>query len=117
MMLKMEEIEGKLLSIKYDAEKWEPPTKDHESLKENALQHIENSLEHDCDPKYLDDVTTILPPFEEWHKNEIKYVLESMGRAVDLSIRIIEEEEKTVNWTKELLKSIPTDKADNPQGV
>lgn len=98
-------------------EDWEPPTPDHEGLKEFMVDQLERSIDFDCGPLYGDEPARLTGP--DWRAE----ALTRNGRDLVYHRRHWQEEQERVAgrnaWLRDLRSSLtpstPTD-AGQPQG-
>lgn len=81
---------------------WEPPTQEHQGLKDFMIEQLESSIDHDChDFSYL--ITA--KPFE-WHEDRIANARRILERARDEAVKERERNEHNLAWTKSLRDSL-----------
>ena len=103
---------GVELKAKYEAmlakvEKWEPPTEDHNGLKEFMAKQITDSIEWDCGDYYEDAIAKLVPlNGGEWRGKGIDKCLEDISY---YSKKKNEEDERVADrnmWVRKLRESI-----------
>lgn len=104
------EAEKKELRNKYNAMlarvlAWEPPTADHEGLKDFMLQQIRESIRFDCHES--EPPTTMSP--EDWYQNKIDTLQKSMEYHEKANAEEIERTKSRAAWITALMESVPQD--------
>lgn len=76
--------EGDELRVKYEAmlrqvKAWEPPTPDHDNMKEFMVKQITDSIPWDCDQSYYRDRVPVLLSATEWRTKRIEDLSKSIA--------------------------------------
>lgn len=99
-------LRGKYNAMLIKVKAWNPPTSEHQGLKDFMIQQIENSIEVDCSNSYYESMNIKLLSADEYFEEEHHLIMQ------ELSYHSKEHEEELScvasrnNWIKELRKSI-----------
>lgn len=94
---------SRYLAMREQVEAWEPPTPDHEGLKEMALRQIDESLEWDAHtPRPL-----TIPPFDEWVSQRAGHLLDDVKTAADYLADARDRIASRNAWLAALNDSVP----------
>lgn len=98
------------LSDKYHAMlarvvQWEPPTADHQGLKEFMLQQLRQSIDFDCSTKYL--VAPLLQPGAAWREAQIAQARKDIEYHTMERAEEVERTENRNAWLRALRESVP----------
>ena len=90
----------------YDEVKmWNPPTTEHESLKEFALKQLADSIYYDCDTSYYER-EIIKDSKEEWFNKKIQKTLDNIKYCAEEYKKEIQRVNSRNKWLKELRDSL-----------
>ena len=89
-------------------EGWQPPSPDHEGLKEFMLKQLNDSIEWDCNTGYYKDQLERIQEmtFESWYAEELKaaeWDVEYHGREYKEEVERVENRNK---WKQQLYESL-----------
>ncbi len=103
------EIEKLELRQKYEAmlrevKKWNPPTSEHNGLKDFMLKQISESIDFDCGPSYR--VAQQNPDFEKWFIAKKKEVITEIQRHTEEDEKEAERTASRNKWVRELRESL-----------
>lgn len=90
---------------------WEPPTRDHEALKEFMIQEIEDSIKWDCDTIYTEkDIKRLeRKSLKDIFSKELKQVKDSLEYYKESYDKEKDRVEKANKWIIELYNSLNKD--------
>lgn len=98
------ELESRYRIVLSEVQTWNPPTPEHEELKEFAIKQLEDSIEFDCSARHL--VAPKKPDVDEY----IAEMIESAEESREYYVKEKKEEIERVNaankWIDELLISL-----------
>lgn len=89
------------------AKNWNPPSSDHNGLKEFMVKELEYVLEHDCDTKYYDEqLAEPKKTTAEWLKDRLEWA----QRDIDYHTKHLAEDTEGINsarkWIQDLQASV-----------
>ncbi len=103
--LRMQSLE-KYQSIQVQVMAWEPPTKEHQKLKEFMLQQLRCTIDSDCISTIGTIVNEARPSTFEWYKNRLEFAEKSLLSAKTDLEEALKRKENSFNFAIELAKSI-----------
>ena len=100
-------IRQKYESVREEVERWNPPTPEHNSLKNFALEQISIS----CEPRdtigfWEAEMRELKVPPEEWLKTKIEHARESLERYKRSWREEVERTERRNKWLNDLRESL-----------
>jgi hypothetical protein len=99
------ELRNKYNAMLAKAVQWEPPTKDHEGLKEMMISQLRESIDWDCNDKYDQ------PPMKQdamtWHNAQIAEARRSIAYHEKAQAEENERTEGRNAWLMALRESVP----------
>lgn len=101
------ELKGKYLSMLAKVKAWQPPTPDHQGLKDFMVKQIEESIDFDCNhDDFYKRHPVVLKPAKEWLADKINFCL----RDIAYHTREMQAEEQRcaerTAWVQALRKSL-----------
>lgn len=112
-IMEIKEAKARLELILSDAEKWTPPTKEHEAFKEFMISQLTSTIDRDCSVEYYEE------GLEEYYKRldspiDVELVKERLRGSYEYNIEYrqkslddeIERCKESNDWAEKLLKSI-----------
>jgi hypothetical protein len=103
----MRALSGRYMSMMYKIEAWEPPTEEHQALKEYAIGQLRSGLDNDC---FSYDKPQKLTG-EDFKHQELTEALNSSRRLEDEVESERENAERKTQWVKKLRESLAEDGA------
>lgn len=86
---------------------WQPPTPDHQGLKDFMIQQIESSIDFDCDTEwYIKNYSPVLLTGEQWLTDKIAKALKDLDYHTKENQKEIERAEGRTAWIKALRDSL-----------
>lgn len=105
---KTEALRSRYESMLAAVEAWEPPTRDHQGLKDFMRQQLDDSIAFDCVDTYWRDQLTIKPMDVAQYRRERRSAL---VRSVERARTSLAEERNRVarrnEWKRALVESVP----------
>ena len=108
---RLEDENIKLIKVKDDVEKWQPPTEEHKGLKKFALEQIDMSMNSDSlVDVYIEDMNKVLDTSKEavleWYDEKLEDAMDELNNAY----KWYKEEYKRIDsrnqWMKDFLDSL-----------
>lgn len=103
---KSEDLREKYKEMLEKVQRWEPPTSDHEGLKNFMIKQITSSLGFDCDIRYYTDNPPTRLSGPEWKEQEIKKVLHVIEYHTEEHSKEVRQTEQRNKWLQELRISL-----------
>lgn len=106
----MAELKAKYQSMFLDVESWNPPTAKHMKLKDFMRQQIKESLDWDCDEKFLNNYKKpTRPTVLDWRVTQLNNLTDSILAQKEEHQKEVERVEQRNNWLKALRDSLPSE--------
>lgn len=102
----MKGLKEKYQSMIMKVRAWQPPTPDHIGLKEFMIEHIEKSIDWDCDIKYYANQKIRLVSGEKWLSEKMSSLTRDLQYHIDEYIKECERVESRNQWIKGLRNSL-----------
>ena len=96
--------EGMLAKVR----EWEPPTEEHEGLKNYMVEQLEGSIEHDCDVSYFQErlEELVMPTPEQFKQRKLDRFDSDIKYYEEQVIKEIERTRQRNAWVKALFESL-----------
>jgi len=96
-------LKAKYVAMLLKAKAWQPPTADHQGLKEFMIKQIEESIKWDCEPY---NHTKPLKDPQTWLNEEKAYCIEQIAYHEQKYAEEVERSKGRSEWVKQLKKSL-----------
>lgn len=99
------------LSMLEKVQKWNPPTKDHENMKNFMVSQIEGSINFDCNTEYNNEriVSVVTQTYSEWLKSKKEKLIWDINYHEEQLAKENQRNDERSNWVKNLIDSLPTE--------
>ncbi len=97
---------GKYMSMLEQVKAWQPPTPEHQGLKDFMIQQISTSIEHDCDIKWLKSLKPKKMTDADWISKQIESAKSYLEYHTKENKEEIERARERTAWIKALRKSL-----------
>jgi hypothetical protein len=84
---------------------WEPPTPEHQGLKDFMAQQLRESIDFDCGEKYDDEPQRLEPT--DWHNQQVENTRKAIARHLQSHTEEHQRAESRNGWLKALRDSVP----------
>lgn len=84
---------------------WEPPTTEHQGLKDFMAQQLRESIDFDCSEKYDDEPKRMEPT--DWHNEKVEDARRTIARHLKSHTEEHQRTEERNSWLKALRDSVP----------
>lgn len=85
--------------------RWEPPTPEHQGLKDFMAQQLHESIDFDCSEKYDTEPQRVEPT--DWHNQQVENTRRAIARHLQSHTEEHQRTEGRNNWLKALRESVP----------
>jgi hypothetical protein len=100
-------IEKRIDSLLEKAKAWQPPTSDHENIKEFMIEQLTDTKKHDADYKYDEElIETLQNELDNLDPTEVRAtMLDNVDWDINYHQKALEKEQNN-EWVEQLLNSI-----------
>lgn len=99
------ELRAKYQAILAQVRDWQPPTKDHEGLKEFMVKQLQDSIDFDCNDDYYAE--PVLLTVNQWRADRSRELLRNIAYHQKGYAEEVERTESRNRWLAELRQSVP----------
>lgn len=85
---------------------WEPPTSDHVELKNFMIQQLNDSIKHDCDVEYYQNIKSVQLTGSQWKKNKLKRIKDDIKYYTEELNKEIQRCKEANDWIDQLFHSL-----------
>lgn len=99
------------LSMLEKVQKWNPPTKDHQNMKNFMVSQIEESISFDCNTEYNNEriVSAVTQTYSDWLKSKKEKLIWDINYYEEQLAKENQRNDERSNWVKNLIDSLPTE--------
>lgn len=99
------------LSMLEKVQKWNPPTKDHQNMKNFMISQIEESISFDCNTEYNNEriISAVTQTYSEWLKSKKEKLIWDIDYHKEQLAKETQRNDERSNWVKNLIDSLPTE--------
>ncbi len=92
-------------SVLHEVRQWQPPTPDHQNLKDFMIEQLEKSIDFDCHTGEWPKIPPVMSG-EEWRQQEIEKELKRIARETRHNLEEIERVKGNNAWVAAVYKSV-----------
>lgn len=101
---KCNEQKRRYITMLEHVEAWEPPTSDHENLKEFMESQLKDSIDHDCNTSYL--TTPVKKTGQQWRADQIERLERNIPNYRQNYQEEIDRTNNRNEWNRKLIESL-----------